>query len=82
LEDSSKRRNRFYTRKKQKLPIEVKYSTEIKGKDRKALIKFCEKYKCNKTVIATKDQMKREKIKGVEIIDIPIWLLLIVKELG
>ena len=64
--------------KTQRLPIEVKYRTNIDPKDLKGLMKFMEKFKLSWGLVLTKDRMSREEIDGKKIYYIPAWLFLCV----
>ena len=56
------------------LPVEIKYRNKITKKDFGGLLKFCDKFKCKKGLIITKDMYKQENIEGKEILFIPAWL--------
>lgn len=64
--------------KKQVLPIEVKYRSDVNAKDLKGLLSFMEKFKAKRGVVVTKDMLKREEIDSKEIDYIPAWLFLCV----
>lgn len=60
-----------------KLPIEVKYQSQITNDDLKSLLKFCKKFHKNKGIIITRDLLERRKVDNTEIIFIPAWYFLL-----
>jgi len=65
--------------KKQILPIEVKYQSQITNDDAKTLLKFCREFKTKKGIIITKDMVEKRNMDGVEILLIPAWLFMLLK---
>ena len=59
------------------LPVEVKYRNQISKKNLKGLLKFCNKFKCKKGIVITKDWFEEEIIDGRKIQYIPAWLYLL-----
>jgi len=59
------------------LPIEVKYTDNIKEKEIKGLLKFMEKYNVKEAILVTKDYEKENRIKNRKIKFIPLWKHLI-----
>ena len=56
------------------IPIESKYSRDVKIKDIKGLIKFMEKFKVKKGFVITEEQEKEMRIDNkAKIIFIPLW---------
>jgi hypothetical protein len=62
--------------KNEVLPIEVKYKNEIRKKDIKGLIKFCEEFKTT-GIVVTKDLLEKREINGKVILLIPAWMFLL-----
>ncbi len=58
---------------KKVIPIESKYSDNIKIKDIKGLIKFMQHFKVNEGIVVSKDYEKEEKIDNKIIKFIPLW---------
>jgi hypothetical protein len=58
------------------LPIEVKYQNSIGKSDIKSVLRFCERFKVNTGVMVTKNDFKREKIEGMDVWFIPVWLFI------
>ncbi|MCD6092951.1 MAG: ATP-binding protein [Candidatus Aenigmarchaeota archaeon] len=56
------------------VPIEIKYRDQIMRKDLKGVLKFCDKFGCEKGIIITKDMFKEETIDNKKIQFIPAWL--------
>lgn len=65
--------------KKQILPIEVKYRSQITNDDAKTLLRFCREFKTKKGIIITKDMIEKRNMDGVEILLIPAWLFMLLK---
>jgi len=59
------------------LPIEIKYQSRIDRKDFKSIVRFCKKFKLKRGIIITKDLLRCDKNKGIEIQFIPAWLFLL-----
>ncbi|MCX9014617.1 MAG: ATP-binding protein [Candidatus Methanoperedens sp.] len=62
---------------KDKIPIEVKYQSQITNSDLKSLLKFCNKFGADKGIIVTKNLLERREIDGREILLIPVWVFLL-----
>ncbi|MFQ5800111.1 MAG: ATP-binding protein [Candidatus Hydrothermarchaeales archaeon] len=62
--------------KKEALPIEVKYRSNLDAKDLKGLLSFMDRFESRRGIVITKDVLKREKIDNKEIDYIPAWLFL------
>ena len=61
----------------EKLPIEVKYQSQITNNDIKNILKFIKKFRGNKGIIITKDLLEKRIVDDVEILVIPAWLFLL-----
>jgi uncharacterized protein len=61
----------------QKLPIEVKYKSQITNDDLRSLLKFCKKFHTNKAIIVTRDLLEKRNIDNIEVIFIPAWYFLL-----
>jgi len=59
------------------LPVEIKYRNQISKKNLKGLLKFCDRFKCKKGIVVTKDWFGEENIDGRKIQYIPAWLYLL-----
>jgi len=62
------------------IPVESKYSKEVRMKDLRGLIKFMEKFKINEGKVITEDYEKVEKINNKKIKFIPLWKWLLEDE--
>lgn len=60
-----------------KIPVEIKYKERIYKDDLKGVLKFSQKFRAKKAIILTKDELKKEKINGIQIYFIPIWIYLL-----
>jgi hypothetical protein len=60
------------------MPIEIKYQSQIAFSDLKGLLKFMEKFKLERGIVATKNLLEKRTVDKKEIIFIPAWLLLCV----
>lgn len=60
-----------------KLPIEVKYQSQITNDDVKSLLKFCKKFHTNKGIVITRDLLERREIDNIEILLKPVWYFLL-----
>jgi len=58
------------------LPIEVKYQNSIGNSDIRSVLRFCERFKVNTGVMVTKNDFKREKVGGIDMWYIPVWLFI------
>ena len=59
--------------KKEIIPIESKYSNDVRVKDIKGMIKFIEKFKLKSGLVITENLEKTENIHGIKIKFIPLW---------
>jgi len=59
--------------KKRVLPIEVKYSKKMKGKEIKGLVKFMDEYGIKEGVVISEDYEIEKQVKGKKIKFIPLW---------
>lgn len=64
---------------KKRMPIEVKYQSQISSGDLRALLKFMKKYHISKGVVITKDILEKRKANGLEITLIPAWIFLLMQ---
>lgn len=55
------------------VPIESKYSKDVRIKDIKGLIKFMEKFKVKEGFVITENQEQNMKIEGKTVRLIPLW---------
>ena len=62
---------------KEKLPIEVKYQSQITSDDIKTLLKFCKKFRCTNGIVVTKTTLEKKNVDGVDILFIPAWFFLL-----
>ncbi len=58
------------------LPIEVKYKEDIRESDLKGLVEFAEKEDIDKSIVVTKNSLKKENIGDLEVFYVPTWLFL------
>ena len=58
---------------KERVPIEVKYQSQITNNDIRSLLKFCKKFQRNKGIILTKNLLEKRTIETVEIYCLPAW---------
>ena len=58
---------------KERVPIEVKYQSQITNNDIRSLLKFCKKFQRNKGIILTKNLMEKRTVETVEIYCLPAW---------
>jgi len=58
------------------LPVEVKYQNSIGQSDIRSVLKFCKRFKLNKGIIVTKNDLRIEVFNGVEVCFIPVWLFI------
>ena len=61
---------------KEKLPIEVKYQSQITNSDIRTMLKFFKKFHVTKGIVVTKDLLEIRSIDNAEILFIPAWLFL------
>ena len=64
----------------EKLPIEVKYQSQITNSDLKNMLKFFKKFNVNKGVVITKNLLEKRNIGDAEILLIPSWLFLLIQD--
>ena len=62
------------------VPIEIKYQSQITKNDLKPMIKFAEKFKTSKGMIVTKNTLEKQTAGGMEILLIPAWLFLLMRD--
>jgi len=62
------------------VPIEIKYQSQITKNDLKPMIKFAEKFKTSKGMIVTKNTLEKQTTGGMEILLIPAWLFLLMRD--
>ncbi len=62
------------------IPIESKYSKDIKIRELKGLLVFMKKFKINHGIVIDETDEKEEKIDGKKIKFIPVWKWLLIKE--
>ncbi len=62
------------------VPIESKYSKNIKIKELKGLLKFMEKFKVNRGIVVSEEDEKEEKVNGKMIKFIPLWKWMLMQE--
>lgn len=55
------------------IPIESKYSKQVKIKDIKGVLKFMDEFKIQKALVITEDFEFNQKIEGKKIIYTPLW---------
>lgn len=60
------------------LPIEVKFQNAIRGEDLSHIIYFMKNHKLTKGVVVTKNQMTPFTLDGLQILQIPMWLFLLI----
>ncbi len=60
-----------------KIPVEVKYQSQITNGDLKSVVKFCEKFKVKNSMVVTKNILEKKVVEGVEILLVPVWLFLL-----
>ncbi len=66
---------------KEKIPIEVKYQSQITTNDLKTVLKFMKKFNVQKGIIVTKDLLEKRTIDNAEILLIPSWLFLLIQDI-
>ena len=66
---------------KEKLPIEVKYQSQITNNDIRTMLKFFKKFHVTKGIVITKNLLEIRSIDDTEILFIPAWLFLFSKNL-
>lgn len=59
--------------KREIIPIESKYSNDVRVKDIKGMLKFMEKFKLRYGIVVTENQEKTETIRNIKIEFIPLW---------
>jgi predicted AAA+ superfamily ATPase len=64
------------------VPIEVKYSDDIRVSDMKGLLKFLDVFKGEVGLLVTKNQLEERKIGDKMIFSIPVWLFLLLLKPG
>jgi len=56
------------------LPVEVKYSSDIKKEDFQNIFLFMDKFKVKKAIVVTANTFQRQKINNKKILFILAWI--------
>ncbi|MBI2675945.1 MAG: ATP-binding protein [Candidatus Aenigmarchaeota archaeon] len=59
------------------VPIEIKYTNDVKKAEIKGLISFMESFGLSRGMVITKDVLRKEIVSGREIAFVPAWLFLL-----
>ncbi len=65
----------FTGEKQDLLPIEVKFSNQIKDKELKTILTFADKKQCATVLITTRDLLDRRTFDNVNVLFVPYYLL-------
>ncbi len=66
-------------RKKEIIPIEVKYKSKITDDDFRSIIKFCGEFRLERGIIVTKNLLEKRNMDKMEFLLIPAWLFLLLQ---
>ncbi|MFH0795937.1 MAG: ATP-binding protein [Candidatus Omnitrophota bacterium] len=59
------------------IPLEIKYKNTLDKDDVNGILRFADRFKSRKAIILTKEILKEDKIEGLPVYFIPVWLYLL-----